>query len=253
MTPDPSVGLRLRQSGADDAAARQRASSLVPAYPALVGRVFGNPSVPTTPGTFFSVHPVDVSGAEAESGTGVLSADTSRSFLVYVVGSQAPAAGDNLVCRFVGHRWVAERMKGGGHGPVVTIPGCPCQAIPTTLTMTSSAPLSNNQILQSATLQWGPTPPGLSPLGIGSSSFLSTTTFTDITTGDQFWYNLYCSLGYYVVTRVYAVSQYGSPYRDVVRYKWLIGFGGNTCQPFMLINGQIFPGGDPTCVVTITQ
>jgi hypothetical protein len=89
-------------------------------------------------------------------------------------------------------------------------------------------------------------------LALGASSYLSTTTFTDLSTGDQFWYYLTCFLGYYVLTRVYAVSAFGSPYRDVVRYRWLIGYQGNSCQPFLLANGQIFQGGDPTCVVTIT-
>jgi hypothetical protein len=251
MRLDPTVPLRLRQVANEATASRQSARALVPDYPVLVGRVFANPTVPTSTGTFFSLNPVDVTGAEAEGGTGALSVDTSRSFLVYVVGSKAPVAGDLLICRFVGHRWVASRMGGKSGG--VTVPGCPCQTSPTTLTMSSSEPDSNNQILQSATLQYGTTPLELAALGLSAASYLSTTTFTDTATGDQFWYYLSCFLGYYALTRLYAESAYGSPYRDIVIYRWLIGASGNSCEPFLLANGTIFPGGDPSCVVTISE
>jgi hypothetical protein len=135
---------------------------------------------------------------------------------------------------------------------MVHIEGCPCTESCATIYMVSSNPNSNNHILQSATLVYGPTPAGLLPLAIGESSYLSTTTFTDFSTGDQFYYYLSCYLGYYVLTRVYAVSLYGSPYRDATRYRWAAGYPGNSCSPFALNNGQVFSGGDPSCVVTIS-
>jgi hypothetical protein len=46
---------------------------------------------------------------------------------------------------------------------------------------------------------------------------------------------------------------YGSPYRDTIRYRWLAGYAGNTCSPFLLSNGQIFSGGDASGVVTISE
>ena len=119
--------------------------------------------------------------------------------------------------------------------------------------MTSSAPASNNHILQSAVLVYGPTPSALSALGIGQSAYLSTATFTDFSTGDQFWYYLSCYLGYYILTRVYATSLYGSPYHDMIRYRWPISDPGNSCSPFLLAHGQIFSGGDPSCVVTVSK
>ncbi|HSQ57467.1 MAG TPA: hypothetical protein VLM40_17225, partial [Gemmata sp.] len=84
------------------------------AFPAMVGQVFADPKVPTTTNVYFSVHPVEVYGNEAEGGAGSLTVDGTRSLLVYVVGAVTPVAGDILVCRFVGNRWVASRSKDSG-------------------------------------------------------------------------------------------------------------------------------------------
>ena len=107
-------------------------------------------------------------------------------------------------------------------------------------------------MFQDATIQWGPTPSGLLALGLGTNSYLSTATFPDYTSGDQFYYLLSCYSGSYVLTRVYITSIYGSPYRDMIRYLWPIGYLGNTCSPFSLPQGQMYIGGDPSCVVSIT-
>jgi hypothetical protein len=230
---------------------RQRCVGLVSAFPAVVGCVIANPSLPTASGQFVSVQPVDVLGVEAESASGALSVDTSRTFLTYLVGSSPPTVGDYLICHFVGNRWVASRT--GGDNSVVVIPGCPCATSPVTLYMTSSSNASNDHILQSAVLVYGPSPSALSALGIGQSAYLSTVTFTDFSTGDQFWYYLSCYLGYYILTRVYATSLYGSPYRDMTRYRWPISDPSNSCNPFLLAHGQIFSGGDPSCVVTVSK
>jgi hypothetical protein len=87
----------------------QRAHPVEPlsSFPVFVGRVFGNPTVPTKTGTYVSVHPVDVGGAEIEASPGSLTVDATRSLLVYVIGSRPVIAGDDLVCRFEGNRWVA--------------------------------------------------------------------------------------------------------------------------------------------------
>jgi hypothetical protein len=250
MTPEHYGQISSLQDQSKKLIHRRGCGGLVATFPAVVGCVSSNASTPIVNGTFVTMRPVNIAGVESEASPGVLSEDNSYTFLAYVVGSASSAVGDYLVCHFVGNRWVAERM-GGGNAAVV-IPGCPCSRSPRTLYMTSSNPNSNNHILQNATLVYGPTPSNLLPLAIGQSSYLSTTTFTDFSTGDQFWYYLSCYLGYYVLTRVYATSLYGSPYRDATRYRWPIGFPGNSCTPFLLANGQIFSGGDPSCAVTIS-
>jgi hypothetical protein len=252
MTPDRTNVIRWRQDETCEQILRQRGDNALPAFPAIVGRVFGGPQVPTVLGTYVWLRPVDVMGIERESSPGVFNCDeTARAFLAYVVGSSPPVAGDHLVCRFVGHRWVAERM-GRKTGDVV-IPGCPCASSPAVLHMSSSKPDSNNHMFQSAVLAYGPTPQALLPLGIGQNSYLSTTVFTDLTTGDKFWYHFSCYIGYYVLTRVYSTSLYGTPYRDSSRYRWPIGMAGNSCKPFLLAQGQVFAGGDSSCVVTISE
>ena len=97
----------------------------------------------------------------------------------------------------------------------------------------------------------GSDPGGIASCGIGANSYLSTATFPDYTTGDQFYYLLSCYNGSYVLTRVYITSLYGSPYRDMIRYLWPIGYAGNTCTPFDLAAGQMYIGGDPSCVISI--
>ncbi len=106
-------------------------------------------------------------------------------------------------------------------------------------------------LLQDATIVYQDTPPGLLPLGIGSPSFLSNETFEDFPgSPDVFRYYFTCVNGLYAITRVFEESIYGSPYRDAVLYRWLIGVAGNTCDPFELTNGEVFSGGGG-CVVEI--
>lgn len=149
-------------------------------------------------------------------------------------------------------QWVFPHRNSTGSGPPVSIPGCPCALSPATINMVSSKPASNNQIFQSATLQYGPTPSSLLPVVLTPSSYLSTSSFPDPILNASFYYFLTCSLGAYVLTRVYVTSPFGSPFRDSIRYKWVPGFPGNICTPFSMTNGQIFTGGDASCVVTLS-
>lgn len=141
---------------------------------------------------------------------------------------------------------------GGSVTDVVATPSCPCPSMPATLAMTSSRPESNNRIFQNATIAWMATPPALLPMGLSPMGHYSTSTFPDGFSGDPFRYYFRCLLGYYLVTRFYETSVYGSPYQDIIRYRWYIGMPGNLCHPFQLLNGTIFTGGDATCVVTIS-
>lgn len=229
---------------------RELPPGLLSEYPSLVGRVFGNPAVPTNTNVFVTINPVDVLGADTEGAVGTLTVDGTRSLLVFLVGSKPVTAGDFVICRFLGNRWVAERLGKSISG--ISLAGCPCTSVPTTLTMTSSKPTSNNHIFQNATFVYAPPPSSLATLNLGANCFLSTQQFKDYSTNDQFWYYFGCFQGFYIITRVYAVSTYASPYRDQIRYRWLAGTSGNTCSPFLLSKGTIFSGGDATCVVTIS-
>ena len=229
---------------------RELPPGLLSEYPLMVGQVFGNPKVPAVNNVFITINPVDISGTEVEGGAGIITVNGSRSLLAYLVGSKPVVAGDYVICRFVGNRWVAERLGKTVNG--ISLPGCPCSQIPTSLTMTSSKPTSNNQIFQNATIAYQPTPASLAALKLGSQCYLSTRQFTDTSTNNLFWYYFGCYQGFYIITRVYAVSAFGSPYRDQVRYRWLGGTIGNSCTPFLLSRGTIFSGGDASCVVTIS-
>ena len=249
MTDDRYSALRSLESGN---ASRFRVGNepSILTYPATVGIVFANPLVPTSTNKFFAVHPVNVVGAEGEGNAGTSSVDLTRTFYVYVIGSNAPVAGDMLVCRYVGNRWVAERM--GTASSRITLPGCPC-LIPLSLTMSVVRPDANFGMFQNCTLAWQATPPGLALLSLGASSYLSTTTILDELTLDEFRYHFFCSGGYFCINRVYETSVYGSPFSDAIRYRWQGGQPGNSCTPFLMSNGRVFPGGDPTSVVTLTE
>jgi hypothetical protein len=138
-----------------------------------------------------------------------------------------------------------------GSGGGVTIVGCPCAPMPTTLNMVSSKPASNNGIFQSATFTYRPIDAWMAGVALSGSQFLSTTTFRDTVLGADFYYVLLCYQGAYVLTRIYQTTPVGSPFRDGIRYTWFVGLPGNTCSPFSLTLGSIFAGGDATCVVTI--
>lgn len=229
----------------------------------IIGQVFAERSVPTNTGPFFAIHPVTFSGSPAEGAPLTLTPDTSVTLYVYVVGGRVPVAGDNLIChglksyrgggypdlslkpQFI---WIAEPLVQNGGG--ILIAGCACTSIPGTLTMTSSAPTSNNGIFQNATLVYQATPPAYTGIPIGSSGYLSTASYTD-QFGDTFRYYFYCQRNQFFLTRVYEHSIFGSPYEDSVRYTWTLGYG-NTCAPFWLSNGRVYAGGDASCVVTIS-
>lgn len=218
--------------------------------PVVVGQVFAARSIPTTTGVYYSVHPVSVVGAESEGGSGVLVVDASRSFLAYLVGSAPAVTGDYLLCRFIGNRWVAERM-GHAASTKINLVGCPCQ-VPSTLTMSVQNASMNANIFQNATIQWMVVPPALAALQLGTYAFLSTAQFTDNLSTDQFRYQLFCSGGFFSITRVYEQSEFGSPFREAYRYRWLPGLYGGTCTPFLFPQGQVFQGGNLGTIVTLS-
>jgi hypothetical protein len=222
--------------------------------PAFVGRVISTGSKIAV-GKFLMVQPTVVMGSEVEGGPGSLTSVPADPVPVYLVGPGTPTTGDFLICKFVDHRWAAERSKSGnGPGGFGTIPLCFCTAIPATLKMTSADPSCNYRMFQSCMIQYGPTPAQFAPLHLGANSFLSTESFPDpIVGGAAFYYYLTCQYNQFSLTRIYPTSPYGSPYRDGNLYTWLVGGYGNTCSPFHLDNGMAFSGSDLSCSVTIDQ
>jgi hypothetical protein len=143
--------------------------------------------------------------------------------------------------------------SGGGGGD---IPGCTCQGMPNTLTMTISGtdpitglPACDPGTFQPCTLLWQTTPTAFSGLGLGSSCYLSTTTFTDPYTGTDFYYVLGCTAVFYSLSRIYVGPP---PYHDSTIYAWSVGLTGNTCTPFLLSNGFGYSGINPACLVVIS-
>lgn len=95
---------------------RDRADRLVvgsPGTDVMVGQVYnGGAGIPTTVPNQFAVHPVTVAGQECEGCTPTVTADASSKTIFTVLGGgKVPVAGDNLVARVVGGRWVADRIK----------------------------------------------------------------------------------------------------------------------------------------------
>ena len=244
--------IRYRQAR-DAGEATRRPSGRGPGqFPAFVGRVFANPKLPAATNQYYSVHPVAILGIEGEGNVASLVPDTSTTILVCVLGSKTPALGDDLICRFAGHRWVAERFggqAGGGGGP--SIPGCACVTVPAVLHMSSSGPCDG--VFQPCVLQYGPTPAYLSGINLGANCFLSTATFTDAFSGIQYLYNIECDTIFFHLSRVYLPSANGGAYHDSSIYSWSIGQPGNTCSPFLLSNGYIYTGGNTSCIVTVSE
>jgi hypothetical protein len=250
--PDDDARLRTRL----DAARGRLALAPGRGAPALVGRVYAHPTVPATTGVYFSVHPVAVAGAEAEGGPGVLTADAATSFLAYVPGGRVPVAGDDLVCRFIGHRWVADPIGGAG------ITACTCTSLPASLTLTVAPHGSTvgdlTYMFHSDSLVYQPWPTayvGLPGYVAGGSAFLCQGTWTD-QFSNQFRYYFYCTTTggntRFFLTRLYVNSIFGSPFEDTTRYTWTLGLLGCTCgPPFRLPAGVMYAGGDPAIILSV--
>lgn len=73
----------------------------------MLVQVYQKTAIPTTTGKYFACHPVDPGGAECEGCTPTLAASTVETVYVLVVGSRIPVAGDYLIAKSIGGRWVA--------------------------------------------------------------------------------------------------------------------------------------------------
>jgi len=215
-----------------------------------LGVVYSGGTLPTSANRFHLTHPVTFSGTESEGSTGTLTADTSVSVPVLVLDGMAPV-GTYLIADLVDGRWVSDIGAGVSSSNGVMI-GCACATPPATLYMTVTGSVCANGLLNDCTITYRTTPSELGPLHLGTSAYLSTDMFPDPQTGDMFYYYLGCFSSIIRISRVFPYSIYGSPFLDSVVYFWTIGLPGNTCSPFLLSNGQIFFGGDPSCTVTIS-
>jgi hypothetical protein len=254
---DLNPTLRPRQARDVSEVARRPIGTSPAGQPSFVGRIVADVHQPTAPGYYYLINPVSVVGVEAEGGSPTLLPDATTTALVCVIGTRAPSAGDDLICRFVENRWVAERYGATPPSPPpppppVTIPGCNCTAIPTTLHMSSSGPCVPSDF-QTCTIQWGPTPAEFSSLGLGANCFLSTLVFNDPIAGGTFRYNLSCDTVFLRLSRVYEATDFGPAFHDSTIYTWQIGAPGNSCSPFLLSSGTIYPGGDNRCVVMMSE
>ena len=257
---DLEYTLRPRQDR-DGAEIARRAVGLAPAGQlSFVGRVDDDAKQPTAPGYYYLVNPVSVLGPEVEGrdreprrghdedGDRLCDRDEGT------FGWRRPRL--QVRRESLGRRARRRATSPPPPPPPPTIPGCTCSVIPGTLTMSSSGPCVPSDF-QACTIVWQPTPSWASGLALGSNCFLSTARLLDPFTGGYFYYNLNCDTIYFRLSRVYdGTTNYGftgTPYQDATIYTWQIGEPGNSCSPFLLSVGTIYPGGNDACVVTISE
>ena len=204
-------------------------------------------------GQFLEVNPVSVLGTEVEGGAGLTVVNTATTVPVYLVGPHLPATGDLLVCRFVDYRWVAER--GGKTSTAATIPGCLCNPMPSSITLTANPNPGVNGWIQSCHFTYSLPPADVVAAGLataGQMGLWSTAPLVDYQ-GDAFYFNLYCdpTFGYIYLGRSYTgpyTPGHGTAAGLLNYYRWLPGFSGNTCTPFSMTRGSV-----PGSSVTTTQ
>ena len=108
--------LRDRQTAYTRAADRAEADAPPFGSARLLVRVFnGGSMASSTPAVYFT-HPVLVTGAETEGGSGTLTVDMATTVPVVVLGTQAPAVNDYLTAYAASNRWISEKGLGSGTG-----------------------------------------------------------------------------------------------------------------------------------------
>lgn len=228
------------------------AISTTPRITKILGKVV-TPGVTIGLNKFVTMQPVHIVGDETEGATSTLE-NAGETMIAMWLGPKTPTVGDMAVVSRVDYRWITGRQnQGGGSGPPIGggIPGCLCTAIPLTLTMTPGGFCGN--VFDACTLQWGPTPPELAELPLGTECFLSNESFYHNLFESYYRWHLFCYAALFGVKRAFLPTTQGGPFLDATFFAWTIGLPGNHCTPFLLSNGRIFPGGDPRCVLTIAE
>lgn len=205
----------------------------------------------------FACSPAGATGIEQEGGGSDLMARTQVMF-VTVLGA-VPDAGDYLLARLIGGRWVAER---GASAPETghTVTGCPCHNIPDSifLRVQNAPPPSVTRLVWPATITWQTKPADLHVYNIPSPGY-----FSDVFEGighledgteyvaSTFRYYFSCSLGLYVVSGLFIDGSPGGYPGSFPIMQWLIGLGFdgvfNACSPFNL------PFGSPASLIIRNQ
>jgi len=103
--------LRARHEALAELADRTRAGGGSGGAARRLVQIYSGGSMPTAPDHWFLAHPVELDGAEVESGSGTPVVDTTQTIPVLVIGS-VPTVGDLLVAYAVGGRWVCSRGVG---------------------------------------------------------------------------------------------------------------------------------------------
>ena len=218
--------------------------------PSLLGQVFANPEGPKGPNQFCWVRPVTIRGQESEGGLPEFDVETTGAVPVCVLGSKPPQIGDFLICVNVAHRWVSYYSIGKANVEGITLDGCFCNSIPSTLHMNVSG--SCDTLYQQGVLQYGPTPADLLALNLGTSCFLSSEPFVDAQTGLSFLYHLQCDRIFFRLSRIILSTASAQAFEDYFIYSWSIGQPGNSCSPFLLSNGTLDQGSNSNCQVVIS-
>jgi hypothetical protein len=131
----------------------------------------------------------------------------------------------------------------------------PFMRVPGTLIMSVNNPLLMNQLFQDCTITLQAKPSWTSPLPLPDPIYLSgplTCHDGGPNNGLTFYYSFECYQGYYVLFRLFPTCTFGTPYRELVCYQWVIGYQGSTCTPFVLPQGIGFAGMDPGSIVSVT-
>lgn len=146
-------------------------------------------------------------------------------------------------------QWVANGA-GGGPGDGVGLPGCACPIVPVHLYLVVDGPCGEGTF-PPATFTYAETPPELTGLDLGSHCHLSDETYFDIYSGAPYRLHIGCNTVFLRLSRVYLPTGGGGATHDATIYTWSIGQPGNTCVPFAMTVGFIYPGGNPLCSVDL--
>ena len=118
------------------------------------------------------------------------------------------------------------------------------------LTMLVSPPQAAGGIFRPAVFQHVQVPEELRGAAFHRFAYLSEGTYLDRTISEEFRYYLFEWTGFVHLTRLFARTKFGSPFRDANRCTWDLQSPLNTLHPFILHDGRVFAGG-PLVTVTI--